>query len=76
MPVCEIHALAFAYPGGQRLFDNVSFRLEFGAKVALVGQNGAGKSVFLTPLLISNLIKLSPFFGLSHARLKAHCWRC
>jgi ATPase subunit of ABC transporter with duplicated ATPase domains len=48
MPLVDIHSLSFAYPlSGKRLFDDVSFRIEFGQKCCLVGSNGAGKSTLL-----------------------------
>lgn len=47
MPVVDVQNLSFAYEGGIRLFENVSFRLDHGRKAALVGGNGAGKSTLL-----------------------------
>ena len=39
--------LAYAHPGGELLFSEVSFRLAAGAHVGLVGANGVGKSTLL-----------------------------
>ena len=36
--------LAYAHPGGDLLFSNVSFRITAGRKVGVVGANGIGKS--------------------------------
>jgi ATPase subunit of ABC transporter with duplicated ATPase domains len=40
-------ALAYALPDGRVLFQDVSFRVGEGTKVALVGPNGAGKTTLL-----------------------------
>ena len=42
--------LAYAHPGGDLLFDGVSFRVSPGDHVALVGANGVGKSTLLRVL--------------------------
>src|SRR6202050_4029527 len=39
--------LAYAHPGGELLFSEVSFRLPAGAHVGLVGANGVGKAALL-----------------------------
>jgi ATPase subunit of ABC transporter with duplicated ATPase domains len=39
--------LAYAHPGGELLFSEVSFRLASGAHAGLVGANGVGKSTLL-----------------------------
>ena len=43
----QLHNVGFAYPGGDLLFDDVSFRVASGDRVALVGPNGVGKSTIL-----------------------------
>ncbi|MBX6747336.1 MAG: ATP-binding cassette domain-containing protein, partial [Acetobacteraceae bacterium] len=42
--------VAFAYPGGPRILNDVSFRASPGRTVALVGQTGAGKSTAMALL--------------------------
>jgi ATPase subunit of ABC transporter with duplicated ATPase domains len=42
-----VSRLAYAHPGGDLLFTDVTFRLSGGAKVGLVGSNGVGKSTLL-----------------------------
>ena len=42
-----ISHLAYAHPGGDLLFSDVSFRVSPGAHVGLVGANGVGKSTLL-----------------------------
>src|SRR5687768_17615676 len=42
--------LAYAHPGGDLLFDGVSFRVSPGDHVGLVGANGVGKSTLLRVL--------------------------
>ncbi len=42
--------LAYAHPGGELLFSDVSFRVPAGSHVGLVGANGVGKSTLLNVL--------------------------
>ena len=42
-----VSGLAYAHPGGDLLFSDVSFRVSPGAHVGLVGRNGVGKSTLL-----------------------------
>ena len=42
--------VAYAHPGGDLLFSDVSFRLSPGAHVGMVGANGVGKSTLLQAL--------------------------
>ena len=45
-----VSGLAYAHPGGDLLFDEVSFRLAAGDHAALIGVNGVGKSTLLRVL--------------------------
>ncbi|GLH81030.1 ABC transporter [Bradyrhizobium sp. SSBR45G] len=42
--------ITFHYPGGHKLFENFSLRLQPGQRVGLVGQSGGGKSSLFTLL--------------------------
>ncbi|MEA2168576.1 MAG: hypothetical protein QOF76_1876 [Solirubrobacteraceae bacterium] len=42
--------LAYAHPGGERLFSDVSFRLSAAQHAALIGTNGVGKSTLMRVL--------------------------
>ena len=43
----DVQRVAYALPDGRVLFDEVSFRVADGAKTALVGANGTGKTTLL-----------------------------
>src|SRR3954449_607838 len=45
-----IDAISFQYPGGPKVFDRFSLRLQPGQRVGLVGPSGGGKSSFFTLL--------------------------
>lgn len=52
IPVVEFYGVSFTYPGtSKKVLKDVSFRLESGQKMALIGVNGAGKTT-LTKLLL------------------------
>ncbi len=46
----EFRNVSFAYPGGERVLEEVSFRVQPGQTVAIVGQTGSGKTT-LTRLI-------------------------
>ncbi len=54
-PVLEIKDLGFAYPGGKPLFQGVNQVFYQGERVALLGENGTGKSTFLA--LLAGLLR-------------------
>ena len=43
----EAEDISFAYPGGRRLLDHVTWRIGPGDRLALVGVNGSGKTTLL-----------------------------
>ena len=52
----EVQNITFSYPGSPvTAVENVSFKIEKGERVAIIGQNGAGKST--TVKLIDNIYK-------------------
>lgn len=43
----EFDNVSFSYPGGEKILDNASFKIEPGTFTALLGPSGAGKSTIL-----------------------------
>jgi len=46
-PRIEFRDVSFSYPGGAKVLDHVSFVIEPGESIALVGHNGAGKTTIV-----------------------------
>ena len=46
-PKIEFRDASFNYPGGPKVLENISFTIEPGESVALVGHNGAGKTTIV-----------------------------
>ena len=56
----EIENLAFAYPGSERkIFNNLTLTINGGERIAVIGENGVGKTTFLKLLMG----ELQPQFG-------------
>ncbi len=53
--VLRVEDLGFSYPGGEELFFGINLAFLRGERVALVGENGTGKSTFLA--LLAGLLK-------------------
>ena len=53
-PAIEFHDVSFARPGGRRVLDHFSLRLDSGRVFAFVGRSGAGKTTLLK--LINRLL--------------------
>jgi iron complex transport system ATP-binding protein len=51
MNILELHDVSYTYPSGTEALKEVSFSIEEGSSVALLGSNGAGKSTLLDVLL-------------------------
>ena len=47
----EVNELCVAYPDGTKAINNLSFKIEDGQSVAIVGANGAGKSTLMLTLV-------------------------
>ena len=44
MSVLELKDVSFSYPNGFQALKNISLTVEAGEKVAIIGENGAGKT--------------------------------
>lgn len=50
-PILQLSNVTFTYEGTTRpIFENVTFQVEMGSRIALLGPNGIGKSTFLSVL--------------------------
>jgi len=57
-PLIRVQHMSFAYPGGQRALEEVSFALAKGESVGLIGPNGAGKTTLF--LCLCGVLGLKP----------------
>lgn len=55
MTFVEVKKLSFEYDNGYRALDNISLSINSGESVAIVGQNGAGKTTFVK--MLNGLLK-------------------
>lgn len=49
-PLFEVRSLKYAYPDGHSVLDGIDLAIYPGDRIALVGQNGAGKTTFIKHL--------------------------
>src|SRR5690606_11385473 len=47
----DFENVSFAYPGGEDVLKDITFRIHPGEKVALIGTNGSGKTTLIKLLL-------------------------
>src|SRR5690242_6048541 len=59
--VIAFNIISFRYPGGKKVFDRFSLRLQPGQRVGLVGQSGGGKS--------SVFVLLQRFYDVQHGNI-------
>src|SRR5260370_6882042 len=57
-PLIRVQHMSFAYPGGQRALEEVSFALAKGESVGLIGPNGAGKTTLF--LCLCGVLRPNP----------------
>jgi ATP-binding cassette, subfamily B, bacterial PglK len=55
----EFNEIGYCTPSGERILDSISFRLEKGENIALIGESGSGKTTFFN--IIS--LMLAPTYG-------------
>ena len=63
MKALELRQISYTYPGGTKALDEISFSVEEGQSVAILGSNGAGKSTLLDILLGWNKVGDVSLFG-------------
>jgi ATPase subunit of ABC transporter with duplicated ATPase domains len=59
----ELDNVSFAYPDAEPLYKGISLAIEAGEKVAIIGENGVGKTTLLRLLAGANLGGLTPTYG-------------
>jgi ATPase subunit of ABC transporter with duplicated ATPase domains len=59
----EMDNVSFAYPGAEPLYKGISLPIEAGEKVAIIGENGVGKTTLLRLLAGADLGGLTPTYG-------------
>jgi ATPase subunit of ABC transporter with duplicated ATPase domains len=59
----EVDNVSFAYPDSDPLYKGISFTLNAGDKVAIIGENGVGKTTLLRLLAGTDLGGLAPSHG-------------
>ncbi|MDE2599524.1 MAG: ABC-F family ATPase [Rhodocyclaceae bacterium] len=59
----EVDNVSFAYPDSEPLYKGISFTLNAGDKVAIIGENGVGKTTLLRLLAGTELGGLAPSYG-------------
>ncbi|TYS64595.1 ATP-binding cassette domain-containing protein [Sutcliffiella horikoshii] len=59
-PIIQLNHLRLKYPGGERLFDDLSIEIQKGEKVLILGPSGSGKSTLIQVLagLIPNVVEV------------------
>jgi ATPase subunit of ABC transporter with duplicated ATPase domains len=59
----ELEQVTFAYEGGEKIINNFSISIDAGDKVAIIGENGVGKTTLLRLIASANLSGLEPQYG-------------
>ena len=59
----EVDNISFAYPDSEPLYKGISFTINAGDKVAIIGENGVGKTTLLRLLAGADLDGLTPSYG-------------
>ena len=59
----EVDNVSFAYPDAEPLYKGISFTINAGDKVAIIGENGVGKTTLLRLLAGADLGGLTPSYG-------------
>ena len=72
----EFQNVAFAYASGQPVLRKLSFQLQAGQSLAIVGPSGVGKSTLLSLLMRSTLPRRERFESTAGIRDDGRCSRC